>query len=107
MGACICHLCDDEISSVVTLVETSATRFFWLGSIISTGCPSNSIFPKTVPWREIPNEINERGEINKMNLHILVGITQTFSFVIYIGHKPRKPSNCGRIAVEFTFRTDY
>lgn len=35
-----------------TLVETSAIRFFWLGSDISTGCPSNSIFPNTVPWEE-------------------------------------------------------
>lgn len=83
MWACICHLCDDATSSVVTLVETSATRFFRLGSIISTGCPSNSIFPKTVPWREIPKKINEWGGINKMILHTLAGINQTFSFVIY------------------------
>lgn len=39
-------------SMQVTLVETSATRFRWFGSVISTCWPSNSILPKTVPLLE-------------------------------------------------------
>lgn len=44
-----CNGKNNNSYTAVTLVETSATRFFWLGFDISTGCPSNSIFPKTVP----------------------------------------------------------
>lgn len=48
------------IATAVTLVETSATKFFWFGSDISTGCPSNSIFAKIVPWCQKNKKIKSK-----------------------------------------------
>ena len=80
----------------ITLVETSATKFFRFGLNISIGWPSNSILPKTFPCSGekigvCPNAVQGGTVYNHKNYTIV----STLSLMIFVSILVSMPNNAG------------